>query len=64
MVAEPAKNLTQESDGRANSRERFKKDVLIFIHAVPKERRSTIGPKLLQQFPKGAPQRERSVWSC
>ena len=58
MVAEPAKNLTQELDGRAHSRERFKKDVLIFIHAVLKERRSITGPQLLQQFPKGAPQRE------
>ena len=27
-------------------------------HAVPKERKVTIGPKLLQQFPKDSPQRE------
>ena len=27
--------------------------MLIFTHAVPKERRVTIGPKLLQQFPNG-----------
>ena len=32
--------------------------MLIFTHAVPKERMVTIGPKLLQQFPKGSPQRE------
>ena len=33
--------------------------MLIFTHAVPKERKVTIGPKLLQQFPKkGFPQSE------
>ena len=32
--------------------------MLIFTHAVPKERKVTIGPKLLQQFPKGSLQRE------
>ena len=32
--------------------------MLIFTHAVPKERKVTIGPKLLQQFPKRFPQRE------
>ena len=39
--------------------ERFEQDVLIFTHSVPKECRSTIGPRRLQQFPKGSPQRER-----
>ena len=32
--------------------------MLIFTHAVPKDRKVTLGPKLLQQFPKGSPQRE------
>ena len=32
--------------------------MLIFTHAVPKELKVAIGPKLLQQFPKGSPQRE------
>ena len=32
--------------------------MLIFTHAVPKNRKVTLGPKLLQQFPKGSPQRE------
>ena len=32
--------------------------MLIFTLAVPKERQVTIGPRLLQQFPKGSPQRE------
>ena len=40
------------------SLERFEEDVLIFTHAVPKERKITIGPRLLQQFPKSSPQRE------
>ena len=31
---------------------------MIFTHAVPKDRKVTLGPKLLQQFPKGFPQRE------
>ena len=32
--------------------------MLIFTHAVPKERKGTIGPRLLQQFPKSSLQRE------
>ena len=32
--------------------------MLIFTHVVPKDRKVTLGPKLLQQFPKGSPQRE------
>ena len=32
--------------------------MLIFTHAVPKERKVTLGPKILQQFPKGSPQKE------
>ena len=32
--------------------------MLIFTRAVPKERKVTIGQKLLQQFPKCSPQRE------
>ena len=58
MVAEPARDQIQEWDGQASTLERFEEDVLIFIHAVPKERKVTIGPRLLQQFPKGSPQRE------
>ena len=58
MVAEPARDQVPEWDGQANTLERFEEDVLIFTHAVPKERKVTIGPKLLQQFPKGSPQRE------
>ena len=58
MVAEPARDQVPEWDGQANTLERFEDDVLIFTHAVPKERKVTIGPKLLQQFPKGFPQRE------
>ena len=58
MVAKPAMDLIPERDGQANSRERFEEDVLIFTHSVPKERRSIIRPKLLQQYPKGSPQRE------
>ena len=58
MVAEPARDQAPEWDGQATTLERFEEDVLIFTHAVPKERKVTIGPKLLQQFPKGSPQRE------
>ena len=58
MVAEPARDQTPEWDGQANTLERFEEDVLIFTHAVPKERKVTIGPKLLQQFLKSSPQRE------
>ena len=58
MVAEPARDQVPEWDGQANTLERFEEDVLIFTYAVPKERKVTIGPKLLQQFPKGSPQRE------
>ena len=56
MVAEPARDQVPEWDGQANTLERFEEDVLIFTHAVPKERKGTIGPKLLRQFPKGSPQ--------
>ena len=55
MVAEPARDQIPEWDGQANTLERFEEDVLIFTHAVPKDRRVTLGPKLLQQFPKGSP---------
>ena len=58
MVAEPARDQILEWDGQANTLERFEEDVLIFTHAVPKDRKVTLGPKLLQQFPKGSPQRE------
>ena len=58
MVAEPARDVIPEWDGQANTLERFEEDVLIFTHAVPKERSVTIGPKLLEQFLKGSPQRE------
>ena len=58
MVAEPARDQIPEWDGQANNLERFEEEVLIFTHAVPKEIKVTIGPKLLQQFPKGSPQRE------
>ena len=58
MVAEPARDQIPEWDGRANILERFEEDVLIFTHAVPKEHKVTIGPKLLQQLPKGTPQRK------
>ena len=58
MVAELARDQKPEWDGQANTWERFEEDVLIFTHAVPKERKVTIGPKLLQQFPRGSPQRE------
>ena len=52
MVAEPARDQVPEWDGQAKTLERFEEDVLIFTHAEPKERKVTIGPKLLQQFPK------------
>ena len=55
MVAEPARNQAPEWDGQANTLERFEEDVLIFTHAVPKERKVTIGPRLLH--------RGRSVWN-
>ena len=58
MVAEPARDLVPEWDGQANTLERFEEDVLIFTHAMHKERKVTIGPKLFQQFPKGSPLRE------
>ena len=58
MVAEPARDQIPEWDGQASTLERFEEDVLIFTHAVPKDRKVTLGPKLLQQFPKGSPQRE------
>ena len=61
MVAEPARDQVPEWGGQANTLERFEEDVLIFTHAVPKERKVTVGPKLLQQFPKGSPQREISL---
>ena len=58
MTAEPARDQIPEWDVQANTLERFEEDVLIFTHAVPKDRKVTLGPKLLQQFPKGSPQRE------
>ena len=58
MVAEPARDWVPEWDGQASTLERFEEDVLIFTHTVPKERKVTIGPKLLQQFPNGSPQRK------
>ena len=58
MAAEPARDQVPEWDGQANTLEPFEEDVLIFTHALPKERKVTVGPKLLQQFPKGSPQRE------
>ena len=58
MVAEPARDQIPGWDGRANTLERFEEDVLIFTHAAPKERKVTIGPRHLQQSPKGSPQRE------
>ena len=58
MVAEPARDLIPEWDGQANTLGRSEEYVLISTHTVPKERRITIGPKLLQQFLKGSPQRE------
>ena len=59
MVAEPARDQVPEWDGQANTLERFEEDVMIFTLAVPKERKVTIGPKLLQQFPKGSPEGDR-----
>ena len=61
MVAEPVRDQVPEWDGQANTLERFEEDVLIFTHAVPKERKVTVGPKLLQQFPKGSSQRENGL---
>ena len=58
MAAEPARDQIPEWDGQANTLERFEEDVLIFSHAVPKDRKVTLGPNLLQLFPKGSPQRE------
>ena len=58
MVAEPARDQVPEWEGQADTLERLEEDVLIFTPAVPKERKVTIGQKLLQQFPKGSPQRE------
>ena len=52
MVAEQARDQVPEWDGQVNTLERFEEDVLIFTHAVPKERKVTIGPKLLQQVSK------------
>ena len=47
MVAEPARDQVPECDGQVNTLERFEEDVLIFTHAVPKNRKVTLGPKLL-----------------
>ena len=58
MVAEPVRDQVPEWDGQADTLERFEEDVLIFTHAVPKERKVTVEPMLLQQFPKVSPQRE------
>ena len=58
MVAELARAQIPEWDRQASTLERFEEDVLIFTHAVPKERKITIEPRLLQQFPKSSPQRE------
>ena len=58
MVAEPGRDQVPEWDGQANTLERFEEYVLIFTHAVPKERKVTVGPRLLQQLPKASPQRE------
>ena len=56
MVAEPARDQIPEWDGQASTLERF--EGLIFTRAVSKERKVTIGPRLMQQFPKGSPLRE------
>ena len=53
MVAEPTRDQIPEWDGQANTLERFEEDVLIFTHAVPKDRKVTLGPKLLQTVSKG-----------
>ena len=58
MEEEPARDQIPEWDGQASTLERFEEDVMIFTHAVPKESKVTIGPRLLQQFPKSSPQRE------
>ena len=58
MVVEPVRDQIPEWDGQANTLERFEEDVLIVTHAVPKDCKVTLGPKLLQQFPEGSPQRE------
>ena len=58
MVAEQARDQIPDWNGQANALERFEENELIFTHAVPKDRKVTLGPKLLQQFPNGSPQRE------
>ena len=70
MVAERARDQIPEWDGQANTPlrggcvDRFEEDVLIFTHAVPKDRKVTLGPKLrLQQFPNAALHREKSAWN-
>ena len=58
MVAEPAKEFWIPSwDGAASSLERYEEDVLIFLHSTPEDKRTTVGPRLLSQFPAGSPQR-------
>ena len=58
MVAEPAKDTWIPSwDGAASSLERYEEDVLIFLHSTPEDKRTTVGPRLLSQFPAGSPQR-------
>ena len=58
-IGSGAGNGPDTGAGRSEpTRERFEEDVLIFTHSVQKERRSIIRPKLLQQYPKGSPQRE------
>ena len=58
MVAKPARDQIPEWDDQASTLERFEEDELIFTHSVPKERKVTIGPRLLQQLPESSPQRE------
>ena len=58
MVAEPAKEFWIPSwNGDASSLERYEEDVLIFLHSTPEDKRTTVGPRLLSQFPTGSPQR-------
>ena len=61
MVAEQAKEWIPSWDGQASTLERYEDDVLIFLHSVPEDKRATVGPRLLQQFQLGSPQRSYGI---
>ena len=61
MVADPAGDFASvwipAWDGQASTLERYEEDALIYLHCFPEDKRTTVGPRLLSQFPLGTPQR-------